>query len=128
MRIGIFVAMAGRQAGGTETYEISLIKQMASLNADQQFHVFCLSRQAAAFEYAKSRARHARTRASQKSRQGRTANRFHCRRAGLQPAQGRKADHRHVGDLEAPYDFTSVEQLIRDFKTDIDRLRGDYDE
>ena len=39
-----------------------------------------------------------------------------------------KADHRHVGDLEAPYDFTSVEQLIRDFKTDIDRLRGDYDE
>jgi hypothetical protein len=39
-----------------------------------------------------------------------------------------KGDHRHAGDLEAPYDFTSVEQLIRDFKTDIDRLRGDYDE
>ena len=39
-----------------------------------------------------------------------------------------KGDHRHASDLEAPYDFTSVEQLIRDFKTDIDRLRGDYDE
>ena len=39
-----------------------------------------------------------------------------------------KGDHRHAGDQETPYDFTSVEQLIRDFKTDIDRLRGDYDE
>ena len=29
---------------------------------------------------------------------------------------------------EAPYSFTSVEQLIQDFKTDIERLRGDYDE
>jgi len=39
-----------------------------------------------------------------------------------------KGDHRHAGDQETPYDFTSIEQLIRDFKTDIDRLRGDYDE
>jgi len=39
-----------------------------------------------------------------------------------------KGDHRHAGDQEMPYDFTSVEQLIRDSKTDIDRLRGDYDE
>ena len=39
-----------------------------------------------------------------------------------------KGDHRHAGDQKTPYDFTSVEQLIRDFKTDIDRLRGDYDE
>ena len=39
-----------------------------------------------------------------------------------------KGDHRHAGDQEAPYGFTSVEQLIQDFKTDIERLRGDYDE
>jgi hypothetical protein len=39
-----------------------------------------------------------------------------------------KGDHRHAGDKEAPYGFTSVEQLIQDFKTDIERLRGDCDE
>lgn len=39
-----------------------------------------------------------------------------------------KGDHRHAGDQEAPYSFTSVEQLIQDFKTDIERLRGDCDE
>jgi len=39
-----------------------------------------------------------------------------------------KGDHRHAGDQEAPYGFKSVEQLIQDFKTDIERLRGDHDE
>jgi hypothetical protein len=39
-----------------------------------------------------------------------------------------KGDHRHAGDQEASYRFTSVEQLIRDFKTDIERSRGDCDE
>ena len=39
-----------------------------------------------------------------------------------------KGDHRHAGDQEAPYSFTSVEQLIQDFKTDIEHLRGDCDE
>ena len=39
-----------------------------------------------------------------------------------------KGDHRHAGAQEAPYDFASVEQLIQDFKTDIDHLRGDHDE
>ena len=37
-----------------------------------------------------------------------------------------KGDHRHESDQEAPYNFVSVEQLILDFKTDIERLRGDY--
>jgi hypothetical protein len=39
-----------------------------------------------------------------------------------------KGDHRHAGDQETPYEFTSVEQLIQDFESDIERLRGDYDE
>ena len=39
-----------------------------------------------------------------------------------------KGDHRHEGDQEEPYNFVSVEQLIRDFKTDIERLRGNDDE
>ncbi len=39
-----------------------------------------------------------------------------------------KSDHRHVGDQEERYDFVSVEQLIRDFRKDIERLRGDQDE
>jgi len=39
-----------------------------------------------------------------------------------------KGDHRHEGEHEAGYTFISVEQLIRDFKADIDRLRGEHDE
>ena len=39
-----------------------------------------------------------------------------------------KGDHRHNGDQEEHYNFVSVEQLIRDFQTDIERLRGDNDE
>ena len=37
-----------------------------------------------------------------------------------------KGDHRHESDLEAPYKFVSVEQLILDFEADIERLRGNY--
>ncbi len=39
-----------------------------------------------------------------------------------------KGDHRHEDDRETPYAFSSVEQLIRDFKTDIERLRGEQHE
>lgn len=35
-----------------------------------------------------------------------------------------KGDHRHEGEQEARYTFISVDQLIQDFKTDIERLRG----
>jgi hypothetical protein len=34
-----------------------------------------------------------------------------------------KGDHRHIGDKEEPYVFRSIEQLIRDFRADIARLR-----
>jgi hypothetical protein len=43
-----------------------------------------------------------------------------------------KGDHRHYhdaeGDREEEYLFTSVEQLIADFKADIERLRGEHHE
>lgn len=34
-----------------------------------------------------------------------------------------KGDHRHVGESELPYVFTTPEQLLTDFWSDIDRLR-----
>jgi len=39
-----------------------------------------------------------------------------------------KGDHCHKEDQEEPYTFSSVEQLICDFKADIERLRGDHHE
>lgn len=39
-----------------------------------------------------------------------------------------KGDHRHDGDHETPYVLISVEQLIQDFKTDIERIRGNQHE
>ena len=35
-----------------------------------------------------------------------------------------KGDHRHYGDREEPYSFTSVEQLLTDFRGDCTRLAG----
>ncbi len=36
-----------------------------------------------------------------------------------------KGDHRHYGDVEEPYTFSTVEQMILDFATDIERYRGE---
>ena len=35
-----------------------------------------------------------------------------------------KGDHRHLGDLEEPYTFTTVEQLVADFLADVRKARG----
>jgi hypothetical protein len=35
-----------------------------------------------------------------------------------------KGDHRHIGELEMPYSFSSYEQLLTDFWTDVDTWRG----
>ena len=32
-----------------------------------------------------------------------------------------KGDHRHIGDEEFDYVFTSVEQLLKDFRLDVER-------
>lgn len=39
-----------------------------------------------------------------------------------------KGHHRHSEDQETPYSFISVEQLIQDFKADIEHLRGEHHE
>ncbi len=35
-----------------------------------------------------------------------------------------KGDHRHRGDVEEPYTFTTVEQLVADFLADVRKVRG----
>jgi len=35
-----------------------------------------------------------------------------------------KGDHRHIGDIQEPYDFKDVETLVADFLEDIEKLRG----
>ena len=35
-----------------------------------------------------------------------------------------KGDHRHYGDREERYEFTTVEQLVADFENDVTNLRG----
>jgi Family of unknown function (DUF6516) len=34
-----------------------------------------------------------------------------------------KGDHRHIGGLETPYDFTTPDELLADFWQDVDRWR-----
>ncbi len=36
-----------------------------------------------------------------------------------------KGDHRHLGDQEKPYRFSTVETLMVDFLTDVRRARGE---
>lgn len=36
-----------------------------------------------------------------------------------------KGDHRHYLDREEPYVFATIEQLLADFRADIERLRGE---
>ena len=36
-----------------------------------------------------------------------------------------KGDHRHLGDQELSYAFTSMNQLIADFISEVRRIRGD---
>jgi Family of unknown function (DUF6516) len=38
-----------------------------------------------------------------------------------------KGDHRHYGDREELYEFTTPEQLIRDFLTDVRQIRRGED-
>ncbi len=39
-----------------------------------------------------------------------------------------KGDHRHYGNSEEAYPWVSVQQLIADFKADIEQLRGVQDD
>jgi hypothetical protein len=44
--------------------------------------------------------------------------------AGYDNERG-KGDHRHLGDKEEPYRFSSVEALMADFLADVQRARGE---
>jgi len=46
VRVGIFVVMAGREAGGPETYERCLVRSLAALGGADDLRVFCLDRRA----------------------------------------------------------------------------------
>lgn len=35
-----------------------------------------------------------------------------------------KGDHKHIGTMESPYHFTSVEQLVTDFLADVQQANG----
>jgi glycosyltransferase involved in cell wall biosynthesis len=48
MRIGIFAAMAGRKAGGLESYELNLVRALANADHKNEYRIFCLSEEAAA--------------------------------------------------------------------------------
>ena len=41
MRIGVFVLMAGRQAGGPETYEVELLRALAAIDRRNEYVVYC---------------------------------------------------------------------------------------
>jgi glycosyltransferase involved in cell wall biosynthesis len=46
MKVGVFPTIVGRQGGGVETYEISLVRGLVEMSRDD-LHIFCLSQQAA---------------------------------------------------------------------------------
>jgi len=48
MDIGIFLVMAGREAGGPETYETSLVRHLAMLDSQTNYHIYCLDKNAPA--------------------------------------------------------------------------------
>ena len=54
--------------------------------------------------------------------------RLYCGRSGRclvrYDNEAGKGDHRHYGNLEQPYRFVSLEQLLMDFDADIRRVTG----
>ena len=42
MRVGIFLVMVGRAAAGPETYELRLVRALAAIDHETEYHVFCL--------------------------------------------------------------------------------------
>lgn len=47
MKIGILVLMAGRSAGGPETYEIELLRALAAIDQKNQYIIYCTGPEAA---------------------------------------------------------------------------------
>lgn len=41
MRVGVFVAAAGRRGGGPETYEVEMLRALAALDRENEYFVYC---------------------------------------------------------------------------------------
>lgn len=39
-----------------------------------------------------------------------------------------KGDHRHIGHVETRYKFVSIEKLVADFLSDVERINNEHDE
>ncbi len=48
MKTGIFIACAGKQDGGPETYERHLVENIAKIDRNNEYHVFCFNQEATA--------------------------------------------------------------------------------
>ena len=46
MRIGVLVLMAGREAGGPETYEVEMLRALAAIDRDNEYVVYCTGEEA----------------------------------------------------------------------------------
>ena len=46
MRIGVLVLMAGREAGGPETYEVEMLRELARLDRSNEYIVYCTGEEA----------------------------------------------------------------------------------
>lgn len=46
MKFGIFLANAGRRAGGPETYELQLVRAIAEVDRDSEYIIYCPTREA----------------------------------------------------------------------------------
>jgi glycosyltransferase involved in cell wall biosynthesis len=48
MKVGVFVAFAGRNCGGPEVFERELVRAMSALTPQHEYHLYCLDRRAPA--------------------------------------------------------------------------------
>lgn len=46
MRIGVFVLMAGREAGGPETYEVEMLRALAGIDSRNEYIIYCTGTEA----------------------------------------------------------------------------------
>src|SRR5690348_12666272 len=46
MKFGVFAAYPGRNAGGPEMYELELMRALARIDRDNEYHIFCFDENA----------------------------------------------------------------------------------
>jgi hypothetical protein len=48
MKIGLLIAFAGRNCGGPEVFEREIVRAMAAVAPEHEYHLYCLDRRAQA--------------------------------------------------------------------------------